>query len=135
MKFIIVACVCLAVAVQAHILTEEQMEKLKTYKMECITSSGVDVEVVEKSKKGEFAEDPKLKEFLFCVAKKVGFLNEDGDYQVDVMKAKITAKHGQEAADNVVVACTEKKEASGAETSYALAKCFYEKSKEHIPLA
>ncbi|XP_017783046.1 PREDICTED: general odorant-binding protein 99a-like [Nicrophorus vespilloides] len=135
MKFIIVVLVSFIAAIQAHHLSEEQLEKLKGYKMECVTSTEVDVDLVKKAKMGEFTEDDKLKEFLFCVAKKVGLLNEDGDYQVEGIKEKIVAKYGQEAADDVVDVCTQKKESSGPETSFALAKCLHEKSKKHIELS
>ncbi|XP_017783044.1 PREDICTED: B1 protein-like [Nicrophorus vespilloides] len=135
MKLFVVAVFCFIAAAQAHSLTDEQLAKLKAYKADCIASSGVTPDLVEKSKKGEFADDPKLKEFLFCIGKKIGFLNDAGDFQVDVMTAKITANHGKDAADDVVSVCTAKKESSGPETSFALAKCLYEKSKQHITLA
>ncbi|XP_017783051.1 PREDICTED: uncharacterized protein LOC108567226 [Nicrophorus vespilloides] len=132
MKLFIVLCMCIIAAIQANKLAEKQIE---TYKADCKTSSGVSGDVVDKTIKGEFSGDAKLKEYFFCLAKKLGFLNEAGDYQVTVINDKITDHHGQETARDIVAACTQKKSASGPETSFNMAKCFYEKSKQHIALA
>ncbi|XP_017783043.1 PREDICTED: general odorant-binding protein 69a-like [Nicrophorus vespilloides] len=135
MKSFIAICICIVVATQAHSLTKEELEKVKTYKTDCAKDSGVSAKVAEDTNKGVFPADPKLKEFLFCLSKKVGYLNDTGDFQLTTINDKVTANHGQETARDVVAPCTQKKGSSGQETSLALAKCFYEKSKQHIALA
>ncbi|XP_017783042.1 PREDICTED: uncharacterized protein LOC108567218 [Nicrophorus vespilloides] len=115
-------------------LTEEQKAKLAEIKKECISSSGVALDEVEHAKKGVFAEDEKLKDFLFCLAQKIGFMDKDGQFKKDVITAKITANHGEQIAKEVVDVCTAKTEVNGPETSLALAKCLSEKSKQHVSI-
>ncbi|XP_017783048.1 PREDICTED: uncharacterized protein LOC108567223 [Nicrophorus vespilloides] len=134
MKLFIVLCICIA-AIQANKLAEKQQENVKTYKTDCQTASGVSGDLVEKTNNGDFSGDVKLKEYFFCLSKKLGFLNEAGDFQMTAINDKITANHGQETAREVVAPCTQKKASSGPETSINMAKCFYEKSKKHITLA
>ncbi|XP_017783012.1 PREDICTED: uncharacterized protein LOC108567193 [Nicrophorus vespilloides] len=115
--------------------TEEQKAKLAELKKVCVESSGVALDEVEKAKKGVFGDDEKLKEFLFCVAQKIDFMNKDGHFKADVITAKITAIHGEQIAKDVVGVCTAKTEANGPATSLALAKCLSEQSKQHVSLA
>ncbi|XP_017783036.1 PREDICTED: general odorant-binding protein 56a-like [Nicrophorus vespilloides] len=130
--FLVIASVAFAQKVN---LTEEQKTKLAEFKKECVASSGVALDAVENAKKGIIADDQKMKDFLFCVAQKIGFMDKDGHFNVDVMMAKISAQHGEQIAKDVVGVCTAKTEANGPETSFVLAKCLSEKSKQHVSLA
>jgi hypothetical protein len=116
-------------------LTDEQKEKIKAYHKECSAQSGVDQELISKARKGDFTDDPKLKEHLFCFSKKAGFQNDAGDIQKDVLKTKLNAELKDEAAtDKLIEKCAVKK-ATPQETAFDTIKCYYENSPTHVSLA
>ncbi|KAF7278589.1 uncharacterized protein LOC143200547 [Rhynchophorus ferrugineus] len=95
---------------------------------ECIQETGVDRELVQKTREGIFEEDPKLKEFAFCMGKKAGFIDDAGEPQLDVMRQKT----GQLLKDPVVVEklvkeCGVKKE-TPQETAFYASMCFSKNS-------
>ncbi|KAJ8955677.1 hypothetical protein NQ318_008548 [Aromia moschata] len=113
-------------------LTPEQKEKLSGHHKACLAETGVDSDLVTKARKGEFSEDPKLKEHIFCVAKKIGFVNDAGDFQKDVMKTKISAVLGDEAlAEKYIAECAVSK-GTPQETAFQAIKCYYEKSRKSV---
>ncbi|KAJ8934109.1 hypothetical protein NQ314_013567 [Rhamnusium bicolor] len=69
-------------------LTPEQREMLLAIHNECVDQTGVTDDTVMRAMAGEFLEDPKFKEHLFCFTKKMGFQNEAGELQPDVIKEK-----------------------------------------------
>ncbi|XP_017783013.1 PREDICTED: uncharacterized protein LOC108567194 [Nicrophorus vespilloides] len=109
-------------------------EKLIKYKMQCLTYSRVSIEAVNEMKMGVFSDEAKLKEFLFCVAKKTGFMNKDGQYEVDRIRSVIEETRGMGGAEIFVSGCLKEPKESGPETSFELAKCLFEKSKGYISL-
>nr|AXO78383.1 odorant binding protein 5 [Xylotrechus quadripes] len=133
MKFFVALVASISVVLVAEAgLTDEQKQKLIAYHKECGAQSGVDKELIAKARKGDFSDDPKLKEHLFCVAKKIGSFNEAGEIQQQVLKPKITAALGDEAlAQKLLDECAVKKD-TPQDTVYAAVKCYYEKSPTHI---
>lgn len=103
--------------------------------MQCTESTGVDKELVNKARQGEFVDDPKLKEFFNCMFMKVGFINEAGEVQVDVMKEKMPTDVDKDEAEKVFAACMDKKGSSPGDTAYELYKCYWESTPNHITLA
>lgn len=87
-----------------------------------------------KARRGEFTDDPKLKEHLFCFAKKVGFMNEAGEVQKDVIKAKITPDVGADEAATVTEKCGNIKSATPQQTTVDVLKCYFENTSKHIVL-
>nr|QOL70669.1 odorant-binding protein [Callosobruchus chinensis] len=86
--FVVAAVICaVAVLVKAE-LTEEQKEKLKKHHQECLAETKVDEELVKKARQGDFTEDQKLKDHMFCVVKKIGFLDDAGEIKMDVLKVR-----------------------------------------------
>lgn len=116
-------------------LSDEQKAKLTEYYKECTTSTEVDKEVVAKARKGEFEEDPKLKEFFHCMFTKAGFQDEKGEIQEDVIKAKMPSDVDKEEAEKVIETCKDKKGETPAETAYLVYKCYWESTQNHITLA
>lgn len=113
-------------------ITPEQMTKLKEYRGACEKETGVDTHLIEEAKKGTFNDDPKLKSFLVCLAKKIGFIGENGEIQHDVLKTKIGATFGnQENSDKLDAACAVKK-ATVEDTVFESLKCYYEKTGKPI---
>ncbi|XP_018565038.1 B2 protein-like [Anoplophora glabripennis] len=134
MKFA-VAIVCLVVvAVARASLTEEQIQKLKGYHKDCAAETGVDTELVTKARKGEFSEDPKFKDHLFCVAKKIGFMTADGEIHRDVLKEKLgSAINDDAAAQKLIDECAVKKDTPQA-TAFDTIQCYYVKTPTHISI-
>nr|QUP79498.1 odorant binding protein 5 [Monochamus saltuarius] len=134
MKFA-VAIVCLVVVAAARAnLTEEQIEKLKGYHKDCAGETGVDTGLVTKARKGEFSDDPKFKEHLFCVAKKIGFMTADGEIQKDVLKAKLgPAINDDAAAQQLIDECAVKKD-TPQDTAFETIQCYYVKTPTHISI-
>ncbi|KAL3288144.1 hypothetical protein HHI36_002592 [Cryptolaemus montrouzieri] len=127
MKGVAVIFVCIFVATQA--LTDEQIHKLDTYREDCAKHTGVDKELAIKARNGDFVEDEKLKEHLYCFSKKIGFQNEAGDLQLDVIRQKLAQEiKDTKVLEDVVKKCAVKKD-TPQETSFQVAKCY----SEHKP--
>lgn len=95
----------------------------------------MDENLVQKARKGEFADDPKLKEFFGCMFTKVGFLNDAGEIQLDVIKQKMPSDVNKDEAEKVLNACKDQKGESKADTAFLLYKCYWESTPNHITLA
>lgn len=91
-----------------------------------------EVEKIEAAKKGNFADDTKLKDYLFCFAKRIGFINDAGVIQHSVLKTKLGGVlEDQTMADKLDAECTGKK-GTPQETVFNMAKCFYERNPSHV---
>nr|AVH84924.1 odorant binding protein 17 [Harmonia axyridis]QTE76116.1 odorant binding protein 8 [Harmonia axyridis] len=131
MKFLVVAA-CVLLTVQA--LTDEQREKLKEHSTACAKSTGVDPEAIANAKKGTFSDDEKFKDYLFCVSKKIGFQNEAGEIQKDVVKQKATvALKDEKLVDEIIKKCAVVKD-TPQNTAFEVAKCYYENNAKHSSL-
>ncbi|VEN49322.1 unnamed protein product [Callosobruchus maculatus] len=129
--FVVAAVICaVAVLVKAE-LTEEQKEKLKKHHQECLAETKVDEELVKKARQGDFTEDQKLKDHMFCVLKKTGFLDDAGEIKMDVLKAKVVSVIGEEKAEKIISACAVKKD-NGPETAFQMIKCYFAKAGKPI---
>lgn len=102
---------------------------------QCSQSTGVDNELVNKARQGEFVDDPKLKEFFNCMFLRIGFINEAGEVQLDVFKAKMPTDVDKNEAEKVFAVCKDKKGNAPGETAYELFKCYWETTPNHITLA
>lgn len=110
-------------------MTDEQKQKLQEHNKACIAESEVDPELVKKFRQGDFADDPKLKLFAFCMSKKLNFQNEAGDINTDVVEAKLTAALGDAAAaKELVQKCLVKKDTS-EDTAFETIKCYFQNRK------
>lgn len=76
----------LSVLLQA--LDKDQKARVLAASKQCQKQTGASEELILKTRKGEYADDPKLKEHLLCFAKKLGFINEEGEIQADAIKAR-----------------------------------------------
>nr|AHA39270.1 odorant-binding protein 5 [Monochamus alternatus] len=103
-----------------HGLTEE--EKMAIHE-DCFSQSGVSEEMASKVMDGVFVDDPKLKLYILCFAKKVGIMNDSGDIQVDVFRAKLGTKVPDEVKLNEIIAKCAIKKGTPEETIFALSRC------------
>nr|AQY18983.1 odorant-binding protein [Galeruca daurica] len=125
---LIVAIVCFANAE----LTEEQREKLREHNKECSAESGVNPDVIKLIKEGgEFPDDEKLKTHVVCLAKKIGFMNDAGEVQPEVIREKIKAVLGDKALTEIMEACTGATE-KDADTTFQKVQCFLQKAQKHF---
>nr|QUP79512.1 odorant binding protein 19 [Monochamus saltuarius] len=106
--------------VAAHGLTEE--EKMAIH-AECFSQSGVSEEMATKAMDGVFVDDPKLKLYMLCFAKKIGIMNDSGDIQVDVFRAKLGDKIPDEVMLNEIIATCAIKKSTPEETIFELSRC------------
>lgn len=98
----------------------------------CIKQAGVETNKIEAAKKGQFADDPKLKDYLVCIAKSIGFVDDAGALQHLVIKSKIgSVLENQDVAAKVDAECAVEKGIL-QETVFELAKCLYEKKPKYL---
>nr|UYB94414.1 odorant-binding protein 12 [Lytta caraganae] len=122
------------VAAQALTLSDEQKAKLKAYHTECSSASGVDQQLVQKARQGEFVDDPKLKAHLLCVSKHIGFQNEAGELQNSVVQDKINGQLNDEGKTKALVDKCVAQKATPEDTIFEAVKCVYENSSKQAVL-
>nr|AHE13793.1 odorant binding protein [Lissorhoptrus oryzophilus] len=105
--------------------TEEQRKKIIQNRQECINSTKVNPELIEKADLGEFSEDPALKCFTKCFYQKAGFVNDKGEVQKDVVEAKLPPQADKKKALEIVDKC-QMKGKDPCETVYLIHKCYFE---------
>lgn len=113
-------------------LTDEQKAKVQAISKECREKSGVKEELILKARKGEFIDDPKLKEHLLCFSKKIGFQNEAGELQPEVIKAKIGADIPAADFQKAAEKCNSLKRTAPEQTAFDVLKCYSEASGAKI---
>lgn len=113
-------------------LSDEQAAKLKEHRKICLDQTVVDAGKIEAARKGQFVDDAKVKDYLVCVSKRMSFLNDAGNLQHPVLKAKVGAVfEDQNLADKLDAECAVEK-TTPQETIFELAKCYYEKNPKHV---
>nr|AKC58520.1 odorant binding protein 14 [Anomala corpulenta] len=128
---VFVVQMCLILSIQA--LTIEEKATVTKIGKKCIEETKVDVKLVEKGERGEFADDPKLKEFVFCFLKASDIINADGYPKPDEIKVRLANDAPVSEIDDVLSQC-ESKAATPVDRAADLWKCYWKKSPVHIPL-
>nr|WQM40729.1 odorant-binding protein 9 [Xyleborus affinis] len=133
MKTIIVAVALVGSLLYANAdLTDEQKQKILANGKACVSETGVNPELIKEARQGKFTEDDKLKAFTFCMSKKIGFQNDAGEVQADVVKQKLGGALGnQDTANQIVQKCLVAK-SSPQETAFQSFKCYYESTPTHL---
>lgn len=91
---------------------------------ECREKTGVKEELILKARKGEFVDDPKLKEHLLCFSKKIGFQNEAGELQPAAIKAKIGGDIPAADLQKASEKCSGIKRSTPQQTAFDVLKCY-----------
>jgi hypothetical protein len=107
---------------------QARIQKIKKYREECIAETQVDPVLIDRADNGDFTDDPKLKCFSKCFYQKAGFVAENGDLLLDVIKAKIPKETDREKALGIIDKCKDLKGADSCETVYLVHKCYFERS-------
>nr|QJF45548.1 odorant-binding protein 3 [Aethina tumida] len=139
MKSLAVIVLVLTIVSLSTQLTEEQQQKIKQNREECVKETGVDPVLIDKADQGDFSDAPKLKCFAKCFYQKAGFLNAQGEVLIDVVKEKIPAEANKEEALAIIEKCKELKGQDACETAFLIHKCYFEnthkKAAEPAPSA
>ncbi|XP_018565059.1 uncharacterized protein LOC108906319 [Anoplophora glabripennis] len=86
---LIAVCVVASLVQAELIITEEQKSKLIGHHKVCSEQVSVQDDVIEKLLEGVFSEDQSFKNYLFCLSKRIGFQNEAGEVQKEVIITKL----------------------------------------------
>ncbi|KAF2881150.1 hypothetical protein ILUMI_25024 [Ignelater luminosus] len=135
MKLYILLCVVtLTAAAKTATLTPEQGEKLREVYKTCVESSHVDTALVAKARNGDFTEDGHLDDFFTCMFTSVGFINDEGQLQKDVIRSKVPADISKEDVDKVFAACAKIKDEPKGKISKLAYKCYLSETPVKVQL-
>ncbi|KAF7278587.1 general odorant-binding protein 56d-like [Rhynchophorus ferrugineus] len=112
-------------AISCQEFTEEQKKKILENRKQCIEETKVNPELIEKADQGNFVDDNSLKCFTKCFYQKAGFVNDEGEVQLDVVKAKLPPQADKEQALAIVEKCKIKGK-DACDTVYLIHKCYFE---------
>lgn len=109
-------------------LTEEQRQKIRSYREDCTEETKVDPTLIDRADRGDFADDPALKCFAKCFYQRAGFMNDRAELQLDVIRSKIPRGANRERAMAVIEGCKDVKGDDACDTAFAVHKCYFERS-------
>lgn len=102
------------------------MEVLLGHHNECKSETNIDDGVATGVLAGNFIDDPVLKQHMFCMSKRLGIQNDDGEIQKEVVREKISqVLDDDEKVTEVTETCSVVRD-TPEETAFELAKCIYE---------
>ncbi|CAG9136714.1 hypothetical protein JYU34_004907 [Plutella xylostella] len=129
MKFLVVFAICL---VAAQALTDEQKEKLKKHKTECLAETKPEVEHVDKLKNGDYTtENEALKKYAHCMMIKSELMTKDGKFRKDVALAKVPNPADKPMVEKLIDTCLANKGDTPQQTAWNYVKCYHEKDPKH----
>ncbi|CAH2054847.1 unnamed protein product, partial [Iphiclides podalirius] len=129
MKSFVVLAICL-VAVQA--LSDEQKEKLKKHRTECLTETKANNDQVDKLKTGDFTtENEELKKYVLCLMTKSELMSKDGKFKKDVALAKVPNAADKPTVEKLIDTCLANKGNTPQQTAWNYVKCYHEKDPKH----
>lgn len=85
--------------------------------------------MIDKADSGDFTDDAKLMCFSKCFYQKAGFVAENGDLLLDVIKEKIPDDSNRDKALAIIDKCKELKGENACETVYLIHKCYFQDSR------
>ncbi|XP_018328797.1 general odorant-binding protein 56a [Agrilus planipennis] len=129
MKVLYSVVILAVIATVQATLTDEQKAKLKQHQDECLKSFPADKLLLEKARKGDLADNKTLKDYLYCVIEKSGFITPDGKIQTAVLETKLASVTAAENAKKLVAKCTSQKNLDKKESAEAIYKCVYNETK------
>ncbi|KAJ8965537.1 hypothetical protein NQ317_011939 [Molorchus minor] len=104
--------VLLTLALTAAKLNTKKKEAAIAIHEECVKTTGIEAEDIIKAMEKGIAEDPKIKEHMFCFQKALGIIDDD-DFIEDEDRAK-----------EIVEKCYDQKD-DKLETAYAMGICMH----------
>ncbi|XP_026735724.1 B2 protein-like [Trichoplusia ni] len=129
MKTLLVFAACILFA---QALTDEQKEKLKKHRTECLSESKVDETLVNKLKGGDYkTESEPLKKYALCMLMKSELMTKDGKFKKDVALAKVPNAADKPTVEKLIDACLANKGNTPHQTAWNYVKCYHEKDPKH----
>ncbi|XP_018328796.1 uncharacterized protein LOC108739404 [Agrilus planipennis] len=113
-------------------LAPELQAILKKRQEECLASNPVDKSVLDEARSGKFADDIKLKNYIFCNLYKGSFLTEEGALRPQIAQIKLTLAFGKEKAESLVEKCKPTPKDDKLDVAFDLLKCIYNDTNESI---
>nr|XP_026497454.1 uncharacterized protein LOC113401672 [Vanessa tameamea] len=125
MKTLLVLAVCF---IAAQALTDEQREKLKLYRSQCLAvNTKVDVKLVNELKSGYFkTENEPLKKYILCILVKAGVMTPAGEFKKDVLLAKTLNPADKTMVKKLLDKCLVFKGNTPHQSGWNYSKCFHE---------
>ncbi|XP_026497454.2 uncharacterized protein LOC113401672 [Vanessa tameamea] len=125
MKTLLVLAVC---SIAAQALTDEQREKLKIYRSQCLAvNTKVDVKLVNELKSGYFkTENEPLKKYILCILVKAGVMTPAGEFKKDVLLAKTLNPADKTMVKKLLDKCLVFKGNTPHQSAWNYSKCFHE---------
>lgn len=103
----------------------ELKQKLQGMHETCVAETGVSADSLSAAMTGNFPDDPTLKEHVFCMSKKFGFQNGDGQLQVDTISGMISTYVPDPTISESLMKCVVQRD-TPQNTAIELAKCAYQ---------
>nr|AOG12864.1 odorant binding protein [Eogystia hippophaecolus]QLI62012.1 odorant-binding protein 9 [Streltzoviella insularis] len=129
MRTLLVFAVCFVVA---QALTDEQKDKLKKHRSECLSETKVDQQLVDKLKSGDFkTENEPLKKYSLCMLMKSELMTKDGKFKKDVALAKVPNEADKPTVEKLIDTCLANKGNNPHQTAWNYVKCYHEKDPKH----
>nr|AIX97033.1 odorant-binding protein 18 [Monochamus alternatus] len=113
---------CIIFISVAHSLTQEEKGSIHD---ECFLQTGVHEDNAAKALDDEFVDDPKLKLYILCFAKKVGLMNDSGEIQLDVLRVKLSGMISDEAKVEEMIAKCVVQKSTPEETIFEVSRCIH----------
>nr|AZB49387.1 odorant-binding protein 6 [Heortia vitessoides] len=118
--------------VAAQALTDEQKEKLKKHKTECLAETKVDEQLVSKLKSGDYkTENEQLKKYALCMLIKSELMTKEGKFKKDIALAKVTNPADRPQVEKLIDTCLANKGNTPHQTAWNYVKCYHEKDPKH----
>lgn len=112
-------------------LTDEQKEKLRSHGRLCITETGVDKELVQKVRDGDYtSNDDKLKDFALCMLKKIELVDKDGKFNKEVAVSKV-AEEDKVKVGEAIDKCLAPDTVVTADIAWGYSKCYHAARPDH----
>nr|AVU05018.1 odorant binding protein 9 [Agrilus mali] len=113
-------------------LAPELQAILKKRQDECLASNPVDKNVLDDARNGKFADDAKLKKYIFCNLYEGSFLTEEGVLRPQIAQIKLTLAFGKEKAESLIEKCKPVSKGNKVDVAFDLLKCIYNDTKVPI---
>lgn len=110
-------------------MNSEYVEKIKRASRSCVKKVGVDEELVRHIKNGNIVNDPKVKDYISCVLKKLGMQKSDGSFEEDLIKSKLPGGLSENEKKKVMDKCASIVGSNVADTAWKAYKCYRESSR------
>ncbi|XP_065164900.1 general odorant-binding protein 83a-like [Atheta coriaria] len=105
-------------------IPEEMLELANMLHHTCQDETGASEDAIVNCRKGEFADDPKLKCYMHCLMDQMAVVDDDGVIDEDGMIAMMPDEM-KDVANKIIRGCGTKRGADVCDTAFQTHKCWY----------